>query len=57
MGQDRLVSLERRPLTCRVNVHHTWRRFKNEDGAYYDRCIRCGKDDAGFHGSTVGMGF
>lgn len=52
MAQDNLVSLKRRPLTCRMNVHHTWRGFRTEDGGHYNRCIRCGKDHPGASGPT-----
>lgn len=34
----------RRPLLCRVNVHHKWRQESTSDGQRYTRCARCGKD-------------
>lgn len=47
------AEMKRRPLTCTINVHHTWRRFSTEDGGRYTRCIRCGKDHPGTSRPTV----
>lgn len=35
----------RKPLLCRLNLHHHWHTEQTEDGSLYRRCRRCGKDD------------
>jgi hypothetical protein len=35
-----------RPLLCRLNLRHKWKRHSTEDGQRYLRCVRCDKDDA-----------
>ena len=35
----------RKPLFCRLNLHHHWHTERTEDGSLYRRCRRCGKDD------------
>jgi hypothetical protein len=34
----------RKPLQCRINLHHKWRQASTSDGQRYTRCVRCGKD-------------
>ncbi len=49
----------RKPLLCRLNVHHTWLWHSTSDGGRFRRCERCGKDHPGiprgpgdwFHGA------
>ena len=36
-----------KPLLCRLNVHHSWRKQYNPMGESYRRCRKCGKDDFG----------
>ena len=36
-----------RPLLCRLNVHHRYRKAYNPAGESYRRCSKCGKDDPG----------
>ncbi len=43
---------QRKPLLCRVNLHHHWKWSTTEDGARYRQCALCGKD----HPSTGGGG-
>ena len=38
---------QRRPLPCRLNLHHDWHTESTEDGSRYERCRRCGKDATG----------
>jgi hypothetical protein len=38
------ISVKRKPLMCRLNVHHTWKWHRNPEGGRYRRCSRCGKD-------------
>jgi hypothetical protein len=33
----------RRPLLCRLNLHHHWQRGFTEDGGRYTYCALCGK--------------
>src|SRR6478752_4876599 len=37
----------RKPLLCRLNVHHHWLAERSPDGEWYRRCSKCGKDDPG----------
>jgi hypothetical protein len=34
----------RKPLLCRLNMHHKWERRSTEDGKGYLKCTACGKD-------------
>ena len=34
----------RKPLLCRLNMHHKWERRSTEDGKGYVKCTACGKD-------------
>ncbi len=34
----------RKPVLCRLNLHHRWRWESSLDGGRYRRCSRCGKD-------------
>ncbi len=36
-----------KPLLCRLNLHHRWRKEYNPAGETYRRCRRCGKDATG----------
>ena len=44
------------PLTCRLNLWHSWRSFSTEDGARYSKCAKCGKEgpDRGSGAYTIG---
>jgi hypothetical protein len=52
LGNTQLITVEarmvparpRRPIPCRLNLHHQWRINNTEDGGRYFRCRRCGKD-------------
>ena len=35
----------KKPTLCQLNLHHVWKRRRNEDGDSYRQCVRCGKDD------------
>ena len=37
----------RKPLLCRLNLHHTWVAERSPAGQWYRRCKKCGKDDPG----------
>jgi hypothetical protein len=37
----------RKPLLCRLNLHHHWLAERSPDGEWYRRCSKCGKDDPG----------
>jgi hypothetical protein len=41
----------RRPLLCRLNVHHQWRLGHTEDGGRYTYCARCDK----IHDQRLGL--
>lgn len=41
------AEMVRKPIACRMNLHHDWHLERTEDGARYRRCLRCGKDDPG----------
>jgi hypothetical protein len=43
----------RRPLTCRLNLHHHWRTGQTEDGEQYTYCVRCDKIREGDPRRTV----
>jgi hypothetical protein len=56
--EPRMKTAVRKPLLCRLNLHHTWVRHRTEDGSSYRQCARCGKDDGRSRGSmdgTTGM--
>lgn len=36
-----------KPLLCRLNLHHHYRKQYNPAGEVYRRCSKCGKDDPG----------
>ena len=37
--------VKRKPLMCRLNLHHRYKAHRHpEGGYYYRRCSRCGKD-------------
>jgi len=42
-----MTPLQRRPLRCRLNLHHDWHNELTEDGGRYKQCRRCGKDETG----------
>jgi hypothetical protein len=44
------------PLTCRLNIRHSWRSFSTEDGARYSACTKCGKEkpDRSSGANTIG---
>lgn len=37
----------RKPLLCRLNIHHRWVSEHSPSGGFYRRCAKCGKDDPG----------
>jgi hypothetical protein len=41
------AKMSQKPVTCRLNLRHVWRRASTEDGSGYLRCVRCGKDHPG----------
>ncbi len=43
----------KKPLLCRLNIHHVWRRHRTADGETYRECERCGKDHPGSFGNTA----
>ena len=47
LGGIDMTSRQRRPLRCRLNLHHDWHDESTEDGSRYQRCRRCGKDAIG----------
>jgi hypothetical protein len=49
----------RKPLLCRLNVHHKWVRRLNPEGGDYLQCKACGKDryDVERHDPDIGSGF
>jgi hypothetical protein len=48
--------IHRRPLTCRLNIYHRWRKGSTDDGTLYVYCRKCGKihDDRSPFGAGVG---
>jgi hypothetical protein len=48
----------RKPLLCRLNMHHKWERQFNPDGEDYLHCTACGKDryDVERHDPDIGSG-
>jgi len=44
--------MSRKPVLCRMNLHHRWRPAATEDGEKYLRCVRCGKDHPGPRGPS-----
>jgi hypothetical protein len=44
IGGSTLKNVPTRPLSCRLNLRHHWRRYFTEDGDRYQACARCGKD-------------
>lgn len=46
-GEIDMVTRRRRPLRCRLNLHHDWHGESADDGTRYLRCRRCGKDGTG----------
>lgn len=42
-----MTARRRRPLRCRLNLHHDWHSESADDGTRYLRCRRCGKDETG----------
>jgi len=37
----------RKPLLCRLNLHHKWHTEHAAGSGSYRRCSKCGKDDPG----------
>jgi hypothetical protein len=57
-GLDTMTSkTSTRPLLCRLNLHHEWKRRTTEDGGRYRQCALCGKDDTRHSGPVDGAGF
>jgi hypothetical protein len=44
IGERTLENVPTRPLSCRLNLWHRWRRCFTEDGGRYIACARCGKE-------------
>ena len=44
------------PLTCRLNLWHSWRSSTTEDGSRYIACTKCGKEkpDRSSGANTIG---
>ena len=47
--------IPRKPLICRLNLNHRWVTCRTDDGGYYQRCRRCGKDRPGVAGDPHEM--
>lgn len=51
--------MPRRPIVCRLTLHHRWRTESTEDGNRYRRCTRCGKFEdylgTGHWGGSAGI--
>ena len=51
--------MPRKPIVCRLTLHHRWRTESTEDGNRYRRCTRCGKFEdylgTGHWGSSAGI--
>jgi hypothetical protein len=43
-GETAVITTTRKPLTCRLNLHHRWRWLSTEDGDRYEQCEKCGRD-------------
>jgi hypothetical protein len=43
-GGSTMKRASTRPLSCRLNLRHQWRRYFTEDGARYQACAKCGKE-------------
>jgi hypothetical protein len=39
-----MSTIGRKPLLCRVGLHHHWVRERTSDGGRFWHCDRCGKD-------------
>ncbi|MFE4469044.1 hypothetical protein ACFRFH_09505 [Leifsonia sp. NPDC056824] len=39
-----MAASRRKPLLCRLNIHHHWHLESTPDGDRYMRCSKCGKD-------------
>ncbi len=44
---ENLSAATRKPLLCRLNLHHHWQTLHAPAGGNYRQCERCGKDDPG----------
>lgn len=43
-ARELTMATPRRPILCRLHLHHTWRTRRTEDGGRYRQCAKCGKD-------------
>ena len=43
-GETAVITTTRKPLLCRLNLHHRWRWLNTEDGGRFQQCEKCGKD-------------
>jgi hypothetical protein len=54
------MTVPRKPLLCRTNMHHRWEWAHTPDGQRYVRCARClkerGDGRTGMSGAMMGMG-
>jgi len=57
-GTAKEATMQTKPITCRLNLHHLWHTYSTEDGNRYLRCARCGKEytRGGSRGMTYGAG-
>ena len=46
-GRGPAMATTRKPLMCRLNLHHRWETAKTGDGKAYVRCARCLKERGG----------
>jgi hypothetical protein len=44
IGESTMKKVSTRPLRCRLNLRHQWRRYFTEDGGRYKACATCGKE-------------
>ena len=44
LGETAVKNHPARPLTCRLNLWHSWQVSRADDGTRYSRCAKCGKD-------------
>ena len=55
-----IMTTVRKPLLCRMNLHHTWESAHTSDGQRYVRCARClkerGDGRTGMSGAAIGIG-